>query len=204
MYAIVEIGGKQYRVMKDMKLKVPTLQADPGKSVDFDRVLAFEDDKGDISFGTPLLENTNVSAKIIEHGRDKKIIVFKKKRRKGYQKKNGHRQGYSLIEITYIGSAKKAKAKEVAAAPIADKKATKEKIVKGKKTAKPETKVKPKIEKKAAPQVKAKKVTSVKSTVKAKTTATKKTSSTGVKKDRTESKTSKTKKITPKKDVKED
>ena len=95
MYAIVEIGGKQFHVNKDMKIKVPLQKTEPGKDIDIDRVLVFEDDQGNISFGTPTLENTAVTAKVIEHGREKKVIVFKKKRRKGYQKKNGHRQRYS-------------------------------------------------------------------------------------------------------------
>ena len=110
MYAIVEIAGKQFRVAKDMKIKVPLLDTKPGESVDFDRVLLFENDKGEVTMGTPIIGDTNVSARVIEHGRDRKIIVFKKKRRKGYKKKQGHRQGFSLIEITGIGAAKKTKA----------------------------------------------------------------------------------------------
>ncbi len=109
MYAIVEIAGKQFRVAKDMKIKVPLLDTEPGKSVDFDRVLLFEDDKGEVKLGKPVIGDTSVSARVIEHGRDPKVIVFKKKRRKGYQKKQGHRQNFSLIEITGIGAAKKAK-----------------------------------------------------------------------------------------------
>jgi len=109
MYAIVEIAGKQFRVAKDMKIKVPFLDIEPGRSIDFDRVLLFEDDKGDVRFGTPVIGDTSVSAKVIEHGRDPKVIVFKKKRRKGFKKKRGHRQDFSLIEITGIGAVKKAK-----------------------------------------------------------------------------------------------
>jgi large subunit ribosomal protein L21 len=116
MYAIVEIAGKQFRVAKDMKIKVPLLDGDAGAKVDFDRVFMVEDDKGNVTLGKPLVGNTSVSAEIVEHGREKKIIVFKKKRRKGYQKKNGHRQDFSLIEITGIGAAKKAPAKASSAA----------------------------------------------------------------------------------------
>jgi large subunit ribosomal protein L21 len=115
MYAIVEIAGKQFRVAKDMQIKVPHLEGDEGTKVDFDRVFMVEDDKGNVTIGKPLVGNTSVSAKIVEHGREKKIIVFKKKRRKGHQKKNGHRQGFSLIEITGIGAAKKAPVKKAAA-----------------------------------------------------------------------------------------
>ena len=116
MQAVVEIGGKQFRVAKDMAIKVPHLQGDAGEKVDFDRVYMVEDDKGNVTLGKPLVKDISVSAKIVEHGREKKIIVFKKKRRKGYQKKNGHRQGFSLIEITGIGAAKKAPAKKAATA----------------------------------------------------------------------------------------
>ena len=107
MYAIVEIRGKQFRVSKDMRVKVPLLDIETGNKMTIDRVLAYADDKGDIAFGTPLVQNMNVTATVLEHGRNKKIIVFKKKRRKGHQKKQGHRQGYSLIEITDIGLSKK-------------------------------------------------------------------------------------------------
>ena len=104
MYAIVEISGKQYRVSKDMILKVPRLDSDPGKKVGFDRILFLEDDKGKTTFGNPLVNNMLVNATVVEHGRDKKVIIFKKKRRKGYQKKQGHRQGFSIIEINTIGA----------------------------------------------------------------------------------------------------
>ena len=107
MFAIVEICGKQYRVTKDMRVKIPLQDIETGKKMTIDRVLAYADDKGDIAFGTPLIKNINISATVLEHGRDKKIIVFKKKRRKGYQKKRGHRQDYSLIQITDIGLSKK-------------------------------------------------------------------------------------------------
>ncbi len=104
MYAIVEISGKQFRVQKDMRLRVPQQESEPGKKIGFDRVLLVEDDKGNTTIGNPLVKNTQVAATVIEHGRDKKVIVFKKKRRKGYQKKQGHRQGYSVIEINTIGA----------------------------------------------------------------------------------------------------
>lgn len=104
MYAIVEISGKQFRVQKDMRLRVPQQESEPGKKIGFDRVLMVEDDKGNTTIGNPLVKNTQVAATLVEHGRDKKVIVFKKKRRKGYQKKQGHRQGYSVIEINTIGA----------------------------------------------------------------------------------------------------
>jgi large subunit ribosomal protein L21 len=104
MYAIVEISGKQFRVEKDMKLRVPKQESEPGKKIGFDRVFMIEDDKGNTTIGNPLVKNTQVAATVIEHGRDKKVIVFKKKRRKGYQKKQGHRQDFSVIEINTIGA----------------------------------------------------------------------------------------------------
>ncbi len=104
MYAIVEISGKQYRVSKDLKLKVPRLDSEPGKKVGFDRILLLEDDKGKTTVGSPLIKNMLVNATVVEHGRDKKVIIFKKKRRKGYEKIQGHRQGFSIIEINTIGA----------------------------------------------------------------------------------------------------
>jgi large subunit ribosomal protein L21 len=150
MYAIVEIGGKQFRAEKDKKLKVPLISVDKGNKVQFDRVLVLEDDEGKISIGTPVLKNNVVTAEVLEHGRDKKIIVFHKKRRKGYQKKNGHRQPYSIIQVMEIGVGKavkaapakeeKAKAKTPAKTGTGTKKSTKasapKKAAAGKKPAK--------------------------------------------------------------------
>lgn len=135
MYAIVEIGGKQFRVAKDQNLKVPKINADNGSSISFDRVLFFSDDAGKSQFGQPLVKDMAVSATVVEHGREKKIIVFKKKRRKGYQVKNGHRQGYTLIKIQDIGLAKRAATAKVQeeTEPVVEKKVTKaEKTVKAK------------------------------------------------------------------------
>jgi len=120
MYAIVEIAGKQYRVKKDQRLQVPLLQADSGSKVEFDRVLLYNDDKK-VKIGTPTVDKVKVSATVLEHGREKKIIVFKKKRRKGYQVKNGHRQDFSLIKIEKIGAVKAAASKKKPAAKPAAK-----------------------------------------------------------------------------------
>jgi len=103
MYAIVKIAGKQFRVEKDTKVKVPFLEVEPGKHVHFDQVLLFMNDKGELSIGAPLVEHLNVSALVLSHGREKKIIVFHKKRRKGYQRKKGHRQDFTLLQIKDIG-----------------------------------------------------------------------------------------------------
>jgi large subunit ribosomal protein L21 len=101
MNAVVEIAGQQFEVEASQQLYVPKLQGEPGDTVTFDNVLTTTD--GDnVNVGTPYLEGGNVEAKIIEHTRDKKVLVFHKKRRKGYQKLNGHRQHYTQIEITNI------------------------------------------------------------------------------------------------------
>ena len=187
MYAIVEIAGKQFRVAKDMKLKVPVIQGDAGKSVAFDQVFMVEDDKGNITLGKPLVKDTSVSAKIIEHSREKKIIVFKKKRRKGYQKKNGHRQGFSMIEITGIGAAKKVKETKA--------------VVETPKKAKTETaKSAAKAETKPAKKAPAKKATTTKTATTKKKPAAKSTTE----KKTPVKKATKTTSSAPKKDVKED
>ena len=98
MYAIVEIAGKQFRVEEDAKLYVPRLQGDVDSEVTFDRVLLTSGD-GDVSVGAPTVEGASVTAKILAHVKGDKIIVFKKKRRKGYRVKNGHRQPYTQIQI---------------------------------------------------------------------------------------------------------
>ncbi|HFE64004.1 MAG TPA: 50S ribosomal protein L21 [Caldithrix sp.] len=101
MFAIVDIAGKQFRVEKDKIIKVPYLHTKVGDSVEFDRVLILEND-GKTQVGHPVVEGAKISAKVLEHGRDKKVIVFKKKRRKGYKVKNGHRQFFSKIQIENI------------------------------------------------------------------------------------------------------
>ena len=114
MYAIVEIAGKQYKVSEGVKLKVASLDKKTGGNVSFDKVLLTDNGKS-VDVGTPTLKGININATILEHGRERKILIYKKKRRKGYQRKNGHRQGYTLIEITKIkattGTTKKAQTK---------------------------------------------------------------------------------------------
>ena len=110
MYAIVEIAGLQYKVEQDQKLYVNRLQGDAGSEVTFDRVLLADD--GTVQVGAPVINGFSVVAKIVEHVKGDKIIVFKKKRRKGYQKKNGHRQQFTQIEVLSVGGGKKAKAKK--------------------------------------------------------------------------------------------
>ena len=110
MFAIVNISGKQYRVTKGEKVKVPSLNTEAGKKVSFDQVLLTDDGKK-VKVGTPTIKGVSVSGTVINHGRDRKVVIFKKKRRKGYRRKNGHRQSYSLVQIDAISaSAPKKKA----------------------------------------------------------------------------------------------
>jgi large subunit ribosomal protein L21 len=102
MYAIVEIAGKQFKVVKDQYIYAPKLEGEAGAAVSFDKVLLVDND-GSIDIGAPLLSGISVSGKILEHVKGDKVIVFKKKRRKGYAKKNGHRQQFTKIQIESIG-----------------------------------------------------------------------------------------------------
>ena len=101
MYAIVEIAGQQFKVEKDRKLYVHRLQGEEGSSLSFDKILLVDND-GQVKVGTPVVEGAQVKAKILRHLKDDKVIVFKKKRRKGYKVKNGHRQYLTQIAIEEI------------------------------------------------------------------------------------------------------
>lgn len=101
MYAIVDIAGQQYKVEKSKKLKVHRLEAEEGKHVELDKVLLVSDGKT-ISVGTPTVDGFRIAAKVLSHGKGDKVLVFKKKRRKGYQKLNGHRQYLTELWIEAI------------------------------------------------------------------------------------------------------
>ncbi|MES2419636.1 MAG: 50S ribosomal protein L21 [Bacteroidota bacterium] len=101
MYAIVNIAGQQFKVAKDQHLFVHRLQGDEGASIEFDNVLLVDND-GKITVGVPSVKGASVTAKIVSHLKGDKVIVFKKKRRKGYKKKNGHRQYFTKIQIESI------------------------------------------------------------------------------------------------------
>jgi large subunit ribosomal protein L21 len=101
MYAIVDIQGQQFKVEKDAKVYVHRLEGEEGAKVDFDKVLLL-DDNGKVTVGVPTVSGAKVSATIVSHLKDKKVIVFKKKRRKGYQKQNGHRQYLTQVLIEGI------------------------------------------------------------------------------------------------------
>jgi large subunit ribosomal protein L21 len=136
MYAIVEIAGQQFKVAKDQKVYVNRLATEEGKKVSFDHVLLLGDGNK-ITVGAPVIEGAQVGAKVLQHLKGDKVIVFKKKRRKGYRVKNGHRQALSeiIIEDIISSGAKKAE-------PVAKKTTT----------------AKPKAEPKAAPKEETKKV----------------------------------------------
>ena len=129
MYAIVEIAGHQFKVEKDQKVFVNRLQTEEGKKVTFDNVLLLANDSK-VTVGAPAIDGASVGAKVLKHLKGDKVIVFKKKRRKGYRVKNGHRQALSEIQIESIaasGAKKAAPAKAAApkAKPAAKKEASK-------------------------------------------------------------------------------
>lgn len=101
MYAIVEIAGQQFKVAKDQQIFVHRLEAKEGDKVDFSNVLLTEKD-GKVNVGAPAIDGAKVSASVVRHVKGDKVIVFHKKRRKGYEKKNGHRQSFTEIKITDI------------------------------------------------------------------------------------------------------
>ena len=103
MFAIINIAGKQFRVQEGDQIKVPQLSTEAGKSLVFDKVL-LTNEGGKVELGSPLVSNASVSATVVDHGRDRKIRIFKKKRRKGYKRKNGHRQGFSIVKIDSIST----------------------------------------------------------------------------------------------------
>ena len=159
MYAIVEIAGLQYKVEKDQRLYVNRLNVEEGKKVKFDRVLLIEE-KGDVKVGAPVIDGAVVEASVNGEVKGDKVLVFKKKRRKGYQKMNGHRQMFTSITINKITAkapAKKAAAKatedaEAAPAKAAAKKPAAKKATTAKKPAVKKPATKKPATKKAAPK----------------------------------------------------
>ena len=102
MYAVVKIKNQQYRVSPDLTIQVPLHDKNEvGDTLNFDEVLLISDGE-DTKVGTPVIEGASVAAEVLGHGRSRKIVVFKKKRRKNYRRKNGHRQQYTEIKITGI------------------------------------------------------------------------------------------------------
>jgi len=101
MYAVIRTGGKQYRVTPGQTIRLETLAGDPGSTIHLNEVLLVEND-GKFQTGAPLLANAKVEGTVLEHDRAKKIIVFKKKRKKQYRRTNGHRQNYTAVRIDSI------------------------------------------------------------------------------------------------------
>ena len=137
MLAIVEIAGLQYKVEQNQKLFVNRLKGEKGDNVSFDKVLLTID--GAITVGAPAVEGVSVQAEILDHVQADKVIVFKKKRRKGYKVKNGHRQQLTQIQIVSIGGADAPKAKKATKKETTEEGAEPAKKPAAKKTAKKET-----------------------------------------------------------------
>ncbi|MBG56591.1 MAG: 50S ribosomal protein L21 [Deltaproteobacteria bacterium] len=112
MFAIISEDGRQYRVAKGEVIRFDRMKAEPGESFETSQVLAISDEENNLRIGNPILEGAKVEGTVIEHGKDKKIIVFKRKRRKTYRRKYGHRQDHTMVKIDKISpkspSAKKA------------------------------------------------------------------------------------------------
>ena len=158
MYAIVEIAGQQFKVAKDQKVFVHRLEGEEGSKVTFDKVLLLDD--GKVTIGAPVIENAEVTAKILGHLKGDKVIVFKKKRRKGYKVKNGHRQFLTEIQISGISTKAPAKKKADEKEAVKDEKPKAKKATSEKKEA-PAKKAAPK--KPAAKKTAAKKPAAKKS-----------------------------------------
>jgi large subunit ribosomal protein L21 len=141
MYAIVEIAGHQFKVSKDLKVYVNRLASEEGSKITFDKVLLL-DDNGSITLGAPAIEGASVEAKVLQHLKGDKVIVFKKKRRKGYKKRNGHRQYLTQIVIEGISASapKKAAPKKAAAEVVATEEVAVPKVKKAPKAKKEDTK----------------------------------------------------------------
>ena len=102
MYAVFQTGGKQFRAEPGTRLRIPTLEAEIGDSVTFDHVLLAGDGEEKVQVGMPTVDGASVKAEVIRHGRGDKVIVFKRKRRKGYRKKQGHRQNFTEIRVEEV------------------------------------------------------------------------------------------------------
>ena len=180
MYAIVEIAGQQFKIEKDQQIFVHRLDNEEGSKVEFDKVLLI-DNGGKVNVGAPAISGAKVTAKVLGHMKGDKVVVFKKKRRKGYKVKNGHRQSFSQIEIQSIvekGATAKKAAPKAEAKPVAKKATAAKKDAAPKKATAAKTTAKkdaaPKKAAAAKPKAAAKKPAAKKATT-AKKTAAKKT-----------------------------
>ena len=133
MYALIEFAGKQFKVEEGSSIKVPYVDGKVGSKVTFDKIIYVDDGKNK-TVGTPIVAGAKIDGEIVSHGRERKVVVFKFKRRKGYQKKNTHRQEYSILKVGKVGKAKKV-AKKESAKPVESKPSPKKEAVAKKKTA---------------------------------------------------------------------
>jgi large subunit ribosomal protein L21 len=101
MFAYFKSGGKQFRAEPGARIRIPSIEVEPGETVTFDEVLVASDDDN-VKVGEPTVDGAKVTAEVVRHGRDKKVTVFKRKRRKGYRKKQGHRQGFTEILVSEV------------------------------------------------------------------------------------------------------
>lgn len=102
MYAVFQTGGKQFRAEPGVRLRIPSLDVEAGETVTFDQVLLAGDGEDDVRVGTPTVKGAAVKAEVVRHGRGDKTIVYKRKRRKGYRRKQGHRQGFTEIRVEKV------------------------------------------------------------------------------------------------------
>ena len=148
MYALIEFAGKQFRIEEGSSIKVPYVDGKVGTKVTIDKVLYLDDGKNK-TVGTPLVSGIKIDGEITSHGRERKVVVFKFKRRKGYQKKNTHRQEYSMLKVGKLGKVKKSPSKKSETKATATKTTPKKvttpnKVVAKKTTAKKVSPAKPK------------------------------------------------------------
>ena len=148
MYALIEFAGKQFKVEEGSSIKVPYVDGKVGSKVNFEKIIYMDDGKNK-TVGTPIVAGVKIDGEIVSHGRERKVVVFKFKRRKGYQKKNTHRQEYSILKVGKVGKAKKV-AKKESAKPVESKPAAKKEAVAKKKTAPKKTVAKKPVTKKEA------------------------------------------------------
>ena len=145
MYALIEFAGKQFKVEEGSSIKVPYVDGKVGSKVNFEKIIYMDDGKNK-TVGTPIVAGVKIDGEIVSHGRERKVVVFKFKRRKGYQKKNTHRQEYSILKVGKVGKAKKESTK-----PVKSKPSPKKEAVAKKKTAPKKPVAKKPVTKKAAP-----------------------------------------------------
>ncbi|MBC8259824.1 MAG: 50S ribosomal protein L21 [SAR324 cluster bacterium] len=127
MFAIIRTNGKQYRVAQGDTVRLARISAEPGDAFETDQVLAIGGEESELKFGSPVIAGAKVQGTVLEHGKDKKVIVFKRKRRKTYRRKYGHRQAHTMVKIEKISAkapaAKKTVSEKAAAPKTAVKKA---------------------------------------------------------------------------------